>query len=117
MDPKHKGRQNATMFCGFCRTNGHTPSCCRKKIRDNEFKKLQNEATANKKHTLTQDYKKRREPSQGTGKWTSRECDIGTRRSIAYAKKLSHNGAMMSTPKPDTRRKFRPSNQSYNNFS
>ena len=25
-DPNQKGRQNATMFCNFCPTNGHTPS-------------------------------------------------------------------------------------------
>ena len=32
-DPNHKGRQNATRFCIYCRTNGHTPSWCRKKLR------------------------------------------------------------------------------------
>ena len=26
VDPKQKGRQNATRFCNYCRTNGHTPS-------------------------------------------------------------------------------------------
>ena len=25
-DPNQKGRQNATRFCNYCRTNGHTPS-------------------------------------------------------------------------------------------
>ena len=30
-DPNHKGRQNATRFCNYCRSNGHTPSWCRKK--------------------------------------------------------------------------------------
>ena len=34
VDPNQKGRQNATRFCNYCRTNGHTPSWCRKKIRD-----------------------------------------------------------------------------------
>ena len=34
--PNQKGRQNATTFCGYCRTNGHTPSFCRKRY---EFKK------------------------------------------------------------------------------
>ena len=24
-DPNQKGRQNATRFCNYCRTNGHTP--------------------------------------------------------------------------------------------
>ena len=56
VDPNQKGRQNATRFGGYCRTIGHTPSFCRKKIRDEEIKKLQNEATAEKKVTFTQDY-------------------------------------------------------------
>ena len=25
VDPNQKGRQNATRFCNYCRTNGHTP--------------------------------------------------------------------------------------------
>ena len=63
VDPNQKGRQNATRFCGYCRTNGHTPNYCRKKIRDEEIKKLQNEATAEKKVTFIQDYNKKRGPS------------------------------------------------------
>ena len=31
VDPNHKGRQKATRFCNYCRTNGHTPNWCRKK--------------------------------------------------------------------------------------
>ena len=34
VDPNQKRRQNATRFCNYCRTNAHTPSWCRKKIRD-----------------------------------------------------------------------------------
>ena len=56
VDPNQKGRQNATRFCGFCRTNGHAHNYCRKKIRDEEVKKMQNEATAEKKITFTHDY-------------------------------------------------------------
>ena len=33
-DPNQKGKQNATRFCKYFRINGHTPSWCRKKIRD-----------------------------------------------------------------------------------
>ena len=58
VDPNQKGRQNATRFCNYCRTNGHTPSWCRKKIRDEELKRNENERTAEKKVTFTQDYKK-----------------------------------------------------------
>ena len=49
VDPNQKGRQNATRFCNYCRTNGHTPSWCRKKIRDEELKKIENEKTAEKR--------------------------------------------------------------------
>ena len=58
VDPNQKGRQNATRFCNYCRTNGHTPSWCRKKIRDEELKRIENERTAEKKVTFTQDYNK-----------------------------------------------------------
>ena len=47
-DPNQKGRQDATTFCGYCRTNGRTPNYCRKQIRDEEIK-LQEEAAAEKK--------------------------------------------------------------------
>ena len=98
VDPNQKGRQNATRFC---RTNGHTPSYCRKKRRDEEIKKLQNEATAEKKVTFAQEYNKRRGPSHGSGNWTDRN---------------DGNGSMMSTPRSFTRGNFRPSNQSSSNF-
>ena len=101
VEPNQKGRQNATRFCGYCRTNGHTPSFCRKKIRDEEIKKLQNQATAEKKVTFTQDYNKRRGPSHGSGNWTGRN---------------DNNGTMMSTSRSFTRGNFRPSSQKPNNF-
>ena len=101
VDPNQKGRQNTTRFCGYCRTNGHTRNYCRKKMRDEENKKLQNEATAEKKVTFTQDNNKRRGPSHGSGNWTSPN---------------DGNGAMMSTPRSFTSGKFRPSNQNPNNF-
>ena len=52
VDPNQKGRQNATRFCNYCRTNGHTPSWCRKKIREEELKKIENERTAEKELPL-----------------------------------------------------------------
>ena len=69
-DPNQKGRQNATRFCNYCRTNGHTPSWCRKKIRDEELKRIENERTAEKKVTFTQDYNKKRGPDHGSQQWT-----------------------------------------------
>ena len=101
VDPNQKGRQNATRFCGYCRTNGHTPNYCRKKMRDGEVKKLKNEATAEKKVTFTKDYNKRRGPSHGSGNWASRR---------------DSNGTMMSTPRSFTGGNFRPNNQNPNNF-
>ena len=50
--PNQKGRQNATGFCNYCRTNGHTRSWCRKKTRDEELKRIENERTAEKKSPL-----------------------------------------------------------------
>ena len=101
VDPNQKGRQNSTRCCGNCRTNGHTPNNCRKKIRDEEIQKLQNETTAEKKVTFSQDYNKKRGPSHGSGNWTRRNDD---------------NGSMMSTPRSFTRGNFRPSNRNSNNF-
>ena len=101
VDPNQKTRQNATTFCRYCRTNGPTPNYCRKQMRDEEVKKLQNETTAEKKVTFTHDYNKIRGPSHGPGNWTRRN---------------DHNGAMMSTPRSFTGGNFRPGNQNFNNF-
>ena len=68
-DPKQKGRQNATRFCNYCRTNGHTPSWCRKKIRDEEIKRIQNGMLAEKHVTFANDYNKRRGPNHGSGQF------------------------------------------------
>ena len=70
VDPNQKGRQNATRFCNYCRTNGHTPSWCRKKIRDEELKRNDNERTVERKVTFTQDYSKKRGPDHGSEQWT-----------------------------------------------
>ena len=70
-------------------------------MRDEEIKKLQNEATAEKKVTFTQDYNKRRGPSHGSGNWTGQN---------------DNNGTMMSTQRSFTRGNFRPNNQNFNNF-
>ena len=70
VDTNQKGRQIATRFCNYCRTNGHTPSWCRQKIRDEELKRKENERTAEKKVTFTQDYDKKRGPDHGSEQWT-----------------------------------------------
>ena len=71
VDPNQKGRQDATRFCNYCPTNGHTPSWCRKKIRDEELKRIENERTTEKIVTFTQDYNKKRGPDRGSLEWTS----------------------------------------------
>ena len=53
VDPNLKVRQNETRIRNYCRTNGHTPSWCRKKIRDEELKRIENERTAEKKVMFT----------------------------------------------------------------
>ena len=73
VDPNQKGRQNATRFCNYCRTNGHTPSWSRKKIRDEELKKIKNEKTAEKRVTFTQDYNKKRGPSHWSRQWNNNQ--------------------------------------------
>ena len=69
-DPNQKGPQNATRCCNYCRSNGHTPSWCRKKLRDEEVKRLQDGMMAEKRVTFTNDYNKRRGPSHGSGQFT-----------------------------------------------
>ena len=69
-DPNQKGRQNATQFCNFCQTNGHTLSWCRKKIRDEEIKRVQDGMMAEKRVTFTNEYYKRRGPSHWSGQFT-----------------------------------------------
>ena len=66
VDPNQKGRKNATRFYNYCRTNGHTPSCCRKKIRDEKVERSENERIAERKVTFTQGYNKKRGPDHGS---------------------------------------------------
>ena len=70
VDPNQKGIQNATRLCNYCRTNGYTASWCRKKIRDKELKRIENDRTAEKKVTFTQDYNNKRGLDHGSEQWT-----------------------------------------------
>ena len=102
-DPNQKGRQNATRFCNYCRTNGHTPSWCRKKIQDEELKRIENEKTAEKRVTFTQDYSKKRGPDHRSEQWT-RGQDF-QRRTQNYTndgfRRNSHNTYQSFSPKPN----------------
>ena len=70
VDRNQKERHNATRFCKYCRTNGHRSSWCRKKLGDQELKRIENERTAEKKLTFTQDYNRERGPGHGSEQWT-----------------------------------------------
>ena len=70
VDANQKRRQNATRFCKYCRTNGHTPSWCRKRIRDEELKRIEIQRTAEKKVTFTYDYNTKRGQDHGSEQWT-----------------------------------------------
>ena len=71
VDPNQKGRQNATRFFNHCRTIGHTLSWWRKKIRDEELKKVKNERTAEKKLLLRKIILKEEEHGMGTDSGTA----------------------------------------------
>ena len=53
-DPNQKEGGNSRRFRNCWCTNGHTPSWCRKKIRHEELKRIENERTAEKKSPLLQ---------------------------------------------------------------
>ena len=36
-----RGRQNDTKFCSYCRINGHTQNWCRRRMRDEEIRRVQ----------------------------------------------------------------------------
>ena len=94
VDPNQKGRQNATRFCNYCRTNGHTPSWCRKKIRDEELKKIENERTAEKRVTFTQDYNKKRGPSHGSGQLNNNQ-NFSYRNNSYYGQDNQNRGRLV----------------------
>ena len=94
VDPNHKGRQNATRFCNYCRTNGHTPSWCRKKIQDEELKKIENERTAEKRVTFTQDSNKKRGPSHGSGQWNNNQ-NSSYRPNSYYGQENQNHGRLL----------------------
>ena len=60
--PNQKGRQNAAKFCIHWPVYGHSPDCCRKRMRDEVLEQIGNERTA-KKVTFTHDYSETRTKS------------------------------------------------------
>ena len=46
--PDQQGRQKLTRFCNYCHKNGHTINWCRKKMRDEEVRKIRNDMSSKK---------------------------------------------------------------------
>ena len=44
--PDQQGRQKTTRFCNYCHKNGHTLNWCRKKMRDEEVRKIHNDMSS-----------------------------------------------------------------------
>ena len=47
--PDQQGRQKITRFCNYCHKNGHTLNWCRKKMRDEEVRKIRNDMSSKRK--------------------------------------------------------------------
>ena len=47
--PDQQGRQKLTRFCNYCHKNGHTLNWCRKKMRDEEVRKIRNDMSSKRK--------------------------------------------------------------------
>ena len=47
--PNQQGRQKLTRFCNYCHKNGHTLNWCRKKMRDEELRKIRNDMSSKSK--------------------------------------------------------------------
>ena len=54
--PTQKGKQKTVRFCNYCQKNGHTPNWCRKKMRDEEIRKIQNEKSSENIHVPNQNH-------------------------------------------------------------
>ena len=47
--PNQQGRQKTTRFCNYCHKNGYTLNWCRKKMRDEEVRKIRNDMSSKRK--------------------------------------------------------------------
>ena len=54
--PTQKGKQTTVRFCNYCYKNGHTPKWCRKKMRDEEIRKIQYEMSFKDNHVPNQNH-------------------------------------------------------------
>ena len=49
-----RGKQKTVRLCNYCHKNGHTPNWCRKKMRDEEIRKIQYEMSSTRNHLPNQ---------------------------------------------------------------
>ena len=54
--PTQKGNQKTVRFCNYCHKNGHTPKWCRKKMRDEEIRRVQHDMSFNKNISPIREY-------------------------------------------------------------
>ena len=54
--PTQQGKQTTVRFCNYCHKNGRTPKWCRKKMRDEEIRKIQNEMCSKNNHVPNQNH-------------------------------------------------------------
>ena len=54
--PTQKGNQKTVRFCNYCHKNGHSRNWCRKKMRDEELRKIQNEMSSKRNHVPNQNH-------------------------------------------------------------
>ena len=54
--PTQQGKQTTVRFCNYCHKKGHTPKWCRKKMRDEEIRKIQKEKSSKNIHVPNQNH-------------------------------------------------------------
>ena len=54
--PTQKGKQKTVRFCNYCQKNGHTPNWCRKKMRDEEIRRVQRDMALKKNTAPIREY-------------------------------------------------------------
>ena len=54
--PTQKGNQKTVRFCNYCQKNGHTRNWCRKKMRDQEIRRIQKEMSFKRNHVPNQNH-------------------------------------------------------------
>ena len=62
--PNQQGRQKTTRFCNYCHKNGHTLNWCRRKMRDEEVRKIRSDMSSKRnispiKNSSTEEFNRR----------------------------------------------------------